>query len=55
MERHSRLGVPERIKKGRHCEVGAARRGNPVTFLASFRGLYSYLRDSHASVRTGSE
>ena len=51
----SSMAVFERVKKGRHCEVGATHRGNPVTFLASFRGLYSYLRDSHASVRTGSE
>ena len=43
------------VKKARHCEEGEARRGNPVTFLLNFRGFHFFLRDSHASVRTGSE
>ena len=45
----------QHVKKVRHCEEGVARRGNPVTFWTKLREFHLYLRDSHASVRTGSE
>ena len=32
-------GAVSDCQKARHCEEGAARRGNPVTFLPRFRGL----------------
>ena len=50
------MEIPDR-QKARHCEEGAARRGNPVDFqtFPFQETVFFYLRDCHASVRTGSQ